>query len=102
MVQSFLMEFHFRQATSAWRVIFIMAAVNLLCGPQFSWVPIFLKTFLLCHATVAWRVIFLPATVNLLLDSLLAWILPFGFWQPDSSPYAASSVLRPASLLLLP
>jgi hypothetical protein len=76
-VQSFLTNF----ATFAWQVIFIPSAVNLVHGPQFPWVQIFLKTFLLRHATVAHWVIFLQVTVNLLLDSQLARILPFSFWR---------------------
>jgi hypothetical protein len=42
---------------------------------------------------------------SVFLDSQLAWILPFSFWRhprPDSGPHAASSVLQPASLQLLP
>jgi hypothetical protein len=50
-VQSFLTKFSLRYSTLAWRVIIIPAAVNVLRGPQFLWVTIFLRTFILRHST---------------------------------------------------
>jgi hypothetical protein len=81
------MEFLSRHATSACRVVFIPAAVNLLGSPQFYWVPIFLKIFLLRHATFQGSSSSCRRKVNLLLDSLLAWILPFGFWRRPAAKF---------------
>jgi hypothetical protein len=80
-------------------------AANSLRGPPFSWVPIFLMAFFLCHATVAWQDTFLQATANLLPDPRFPQVFSFLFGRalrPDYGPYAASSVLQPASLWLLP
>jgi hypothetical protein len=68
LVQSFLTKFSLRHATIAWRVIFIPAALNLLCGPQFPWVPIFLMAFFLCHATVAQLDTYLQVAANFFPD----------------------------------
>jgi hypothetical protein len=46
---------------------FISVAVNLLCGPQFSWVPI-LKRLLFCHVIVAQLDTFLHAAANFFPD----------------------------------
>jgi hypothetical protein len=69
----------------------------------------FLAMSLFRHATLAQRIIFLQATINLIRDSQLVLTLPFGFWRrpmarfwPDSSPYTALLVLRPASLVTYP
>jgi hypothetical protein len=52
------------RATFAQRVVLVPAAANSLHGPQFSWVPIFLKMFLFRNATVAQQAIFLQAAAN--------------------------------------
>jgi hypothetical protein len=66
------------RANFAQRVVLISAAANSLRGPQFPWVPIFLKRFLLRHATVAQLDTFLQVAANFSPDPQSLWVSSFG------------------------
>jgi hypothetical protein len=72
------MTFLLHHGTVTRRVVFLWATVNLFRGPQFPWVPIFLKMFLLHSATAARRDTFLQATANFLWDPQTTRVSSFG------------------------
>jgi hypothetical protein len=93
------------RATFAQWVILILAVANSLCGPQFSWVPIFLKRFLFHHATLAQLS---PSCKRQPTSSRIHNLLgsfPLSLrvaLQLATRPYAGSSVPWPVSLWHLP
>jgi hypothetical protein len=95
------MTISLRRATPARRVTFIPAAVISFRSPQFLCVHDFLKMFLLRHATVARQDTFLQAAANFSRDPQIPRFSSFGsLCRPAVAfgPYAASSILRLASL----
>jgi hypothetical protein len=65
-------------ATPAQWIILNPAVANSLHGPQFFWVPIFLKRFLFRHATVAQLDTFLQAAADFFPDPQSLRVSSFG------------------------
>jgi hypothetical protein len=94
-----------RRATSARCIISLGATANSFRDSRLAWIRIFLVKFLFRHATFGWRDTFLQAAADFILDPVIPGSFPSasdGAPRPDSGPYAASLVLRTASLRPLP
>jgi hypothetical protein len=76
--------------------ILIQAVVNLLRGPHFPWVRIFLTTFFLRHATPVQQDIFLQAAANYLPDPQFPRVSSIG------SPRCTAASARPLCCFFRP